>query len=57
MGDISDETDDGDVSVGPEHLLFTAHDVRRGLVDGEPDEDTGGRVMGGLEDPGRPSCA
>ena len=48
MGDILDQTDEGHVSPSPEHLLLAAHDAGGGLVDLQPGDDAGGRVVGGL---------
>ena len=48
MGDISDETNNSHVSVGPEDLLLAADDVRGGLVHGQPHEERVGGVTGGL---------
>ena len=50
MGDILDETDESDVSVGLEDLLLAAHNAGGGLVDLQPGDDTRGRVVGGLAD-------
>ena len=48
MGDILDETDQSHVSVGFEDLLLAAHNVGGDLVDLQPGDDAGGRVVGGL---------
>ena len=48
VGDILDEADQGYVSVGLEDLLLAAHDAGGGLVDLQPGDDAGGRVVGGL---------
>ena len=48
VGDILDETDQSHVSVGFEDLLLAAHNVGGDLVDLQPGDDAGGRVVRGL---------
>ena len=48
IGDVSYQTDNRHVRVGSEDLLLPTHYVGGGLVDGESDEEAGGRVVRGL---------
>ena len=48
MGDILYETDESHVCLSFEDLLLAAHDIGGGLVDLQPGDDAGRRVVGGL---------